>query len=244
MKQVCIRVLCVLLSCLLAAALTACGGAGGDGQTTEIITFDAYATDKPTPNADMNAIRAEIDSMRVDEFSETLRKTQYVKISVKDYGDVILRLRPDIAPETVENFSALVAEGFYDGLTVHRVVKGFVIQSGDPKGDGSGGSEKTVVGEFSANGIRNDLSHVMGVISMARRGDPYFDSATSQFFICNADASRSLDRKYAGFGYVVAGLEVVLMVSDAEVTYNAYGTERSVPVEKIIIEKVSFVEKK
>lgn len=242
MKQVCIRVLCVLLSCLLAAALTACGGAGGDGQTTEIITFDAYATDKPTPNADMNAIRAEIDSMRVDEFSETLRKTQYVKISVKDYGDVILRLRPDIAPETVENFSALVAEGFYDGLTVHRVVKGFVIQSGDPKGDGSGGSEKTVVGEFSANGIRNDLSHITGVISMARRGDGY-NTATSQFMICNSDtAAESLDTLSAAFGYVVAGMEVILTVSEVEVTLGSGEVSR--PVEPIVIEKICFVYKK
>ncbi|MBQ7909590.1 MAG: peptidylprolyl isomerase, partial [Clostridia bacterium] len=116
------------------------------------------------------------------------------------------------------------------------------IQGGDPKGNGTGGSDTTIKGEFKINGIQNDLSHVAGVISMARKSMPY-DSATSQFFICNADASASLDGKYAGFGYVVAGLDVVLTVSEVEVEANASGTENSVPVEPVVIEKICFVTK-
>ena len=234
-----LRLLCVLLACLLPVGLTACGGDGADGQETNAITFDVYATDKSEPNADMEAIRAEIDSKRVDAFTETVRKTEYVKMTVRDYGDVIIRLRSDIAPETVANFQRLVAEGFYDGLTVHRVVKGFVIQTGDPKGDGSGGSTQTVLGEFAANGVKNDLSHITGVLSMARRGDGY-NTATSQFMICNSDdAASSLDGYSAAFGYVVAGLEVVLTLSEAEVTLGSGEVSR--PVEPIIIEKICFV---
>ena len=202
------------------------------------LTYEEFATDAPAPNADMAAIRGEIDSMRVEDFTETARQTQYIKITVKDYGEMIIRLRPDIAPLTVKNFQNLVFRGFYDGLTVHRVVKGFVIQAGDPKGDGSGGSEDPVIGEFSANGHRNDLSHILGVISMARSADLY-NSATSQFMICNADAANTLDTTHAAFGYVVAGLETVLMISEAEVT--AGSGEVSRPAEPIVMEKICFV---
>lgn len=242
MKNRFTRLLCALLACLLLAGLTACGGEGDGPQEPVYVTPGEYATDKPAPNVDMEAVRAEIDSLRVEDFSETVRKTQYVKITVRDHGDIIIRLRPDIAPETVENFSALVSEGFYNGLTIHRVVKDFVIQSGDPKGDGSGGSDRTVVGEFAANGHRNDLSHITGVLSMARRADSY-NSATSQFMICNSDsAANSLDGLSAAFGYVVAGMEVVLFVSEVEVTLGSGEVSR--PVEPIIIEKICFVFKK
>ena len=195
--------------------------------------------DKPA-KVDMAAIQAEIDSMKVEDFTETNKKTEYVKITVKDHGDIIVRLRRDVAPITVKNFQNLVSQGFYDNLTFHRVMKGFMIQGGDPKGDGTGGSDNTIKGEFKLNGVRNDLSHVAGVISMARRSSP-MDSATSQFFICNADASRSLDGSYAAFGYVVAGLDVVLTVSEVEVKTNASGNEVSVPVNPVVIEKICFV---
>ena len=163
-----------------------------------------------------------------------------VDIVVKDYGTITLELDGAAAPITVANFQKLVGEGFYNGLTFHRIMQGFMIQGGDPKGDGTGGSGTTIKGEFKINGIQNDLSHVAGVISMARRNTPY-DSATSQFFICNADASASLDGKYAAFGYVVAGLDVVLTVSDVEVEAN--GNENSKPVEPVVIEKICFVTK-
>ena len=231
------KLLLITLSLLLTfSALTACQTTDGEDTTAQETTGD------PTVGTcDMNAINAEIDSMRVEDFTEATETTEYVKFSVKNYGDFIVRLRKDIAPITVTNFQKLVSQKFYDGLTFHRIMKGFMIQGGDPKGDGTGGSSETIKGEFSQNGVRNELSHVMGVISMARRSYP-MDSASSQFFICNADASRSLDGSYAGFGYVVAGLEVILMVSDVEVSSN--GSENSKPAEPVIIEKVCFVEKK
>ena len=177
--------------------------------------------DRPA-KVDMTAIQAEIDSMKVEDFTETDKKTEYVKITVKDHGDIIVRLRPDVAPITVKNFQKLVGEKFYDGLTFHRIYKGFMIQGGDPKGNGTGGSGTTIKGEFEKNGVTNELSHITGVISMARRSSP-MDSATSQFFICNADASGSLDGSYAAFGYVVAGLDTVMSISDVEVTTNEIG---------------------
>ena len=165
-----------------------------------------------------------------------------VKFEMANGGVITAELYPEIAPNTVANFVNLVQSGFYDGLTFHRIIAGFMIQGGDPNGDGTGGSGQTIKGEFSQNGVRNQLSHVTGVISMARLSYP-LDSATSQFFICNADASSSLDGAYAGFGYVVAGLETVLMISDVEVVANSRG-EKSQPVEKVVIEKVCFVTKK
>ncbi len=190
--------------------------------------------------ADMAAITAEINSMALTDFTETDKTTDYVRITVKNHGDIVLRLREDIAPKTVKNFKKLVAEDFYDGLTFHRVMKGFMIQGGDPKVDGSGNSAATIKGEFSSNGVRNDLSHIKGVISMARSNA--MDSASCQFFICNSNASASLDTKYAGFGYVVAGLETVDSISAIEVKANTSG-ENSVPVAPVIIERITFVQK-
>ena len=131
----------------------------------------------------------------------------HVEIEVKDMGTISLELDADTAPITVTNFINLANEGFYDGLTFHRVVKGFVIQGGDPNGDGTGGSGKTIKGEFSANGVKNDISHVRGVISMGRVGNDY-DSASSQFFIVHED-STYLDGQYAAFGHVTDGMDIV-----------------------------------
>lgn len=231
------RFAAMTLALLLLAGFVGCE-TSGIGDATETQTFDAYATDAPPLNADMAAVLREIDSLRVADFTETVRKTEYVKITIRDYGEVVIRLRSDIAPETVENFSNLVQKKFYDGLTVFRVIKGFAIQTGDPKGDGSGGSDTPVLGEFSYNGIQNDLSHVAGVITMARKADEY-NSATSQFMICNADASDTLDGANAAFGYVVAGMEVILTVSEVEVTLGS--GEISRPVDPIVIEKICFV---
>ncbi len=135
------------------------------------------------------------------------REIHYVEMCVKGYGKMVILLDATTAPITVENFLSLVEDGFYDGLTFHRIIKDFMIQGGDPDGDGTGGSENKIYGEFASNGWENDLSHVRGVISMARSNSP--DSASSQFFICNADATESLDDKYAAFGYVVEGMSVV-----------------------------------
>ena len=242
-----VAVAVVLLAIVLALVLGGVDKTTDSGKETKPSTqttapSNQTTTDPGKLNADMTAIKAEIDSMSVSDFTETTETTEYVKLTIQHYGDVVIRLRSDIAPLTVDNFQKLVAKGFYNGLTFHRIMQGFMIQGGDPKGDGTGGSDTTIKGEFKINGIQNDLSHVAGVISMARKSMPY-DSATSQFFICNGDASASLDGKYAGFGYVVAGLDVVLTVSEVEVKANASGTENSVPVEPVVIEKICFVTK-
>ena len=131
----------------------------------------------------------------------------HVEIDVADYGTIALELDGDTAPITVENFLKLAKSGFYDGLTFHRIIDGFMIQGGDPQGNGMGGSDETIKGEFSANGVENDISHVRGVISMARNGYD-MDSASSQFFIVQSD-STFLDGQYAAFGHVTDGMEVV-----------------------------------
>ncbi len=129
-----------------------------------------------------------------------------VKITMESGDAITLELYPEIAPITVENFVSLVKEGFYNGLIFHRVIAGFMIQGGDPLGSGFGGSDKNIKGEFKLNGVKNDLSHERGVISMARSQDP--NSASSQFFICHADAT-FLDGQYAAFGRVIEGMETV-----------------------------------
>ena len=141
------------------------------------------------------------------------KDTVYVKMSVQDYGDIILELDGKEAPVTVANFVNLVNEGFYDGLTFHRVISNFMIQGGDPKADGTGGSDKKIVGEFEENGYHNCIAHEYGVISMARSNA--YNSASSQFFICNAnsDSVHALDGKYAAFGHVIYGMDVVDLIT-------------------------------
>lgn len=148
-------------------------------------------------------------------------KTYYADIVIEDYGTVTVRLDTEAAPITCENFISLAESGFYNGLTFHRIMEGFMMQGGDPEGDGSGGSGKEIKGEFSANGWDNPLSHTAGTISMAR-ADPY-DSASSQFFIVHKD-STFLDGKYAAFGYVTDGMEVVDAVCTAAKPIDDNGT--------------------
>jgi peptidyl-prolyl cis-trans isomerase B (cyclophilin B) len=143
------------------------------------------------------------DSGEKDIFSEKIR----VNIEVNNYGTMELELYPDVAPITVDNFVSLVKKGFYDGLTFHRIMDGFMIQGGDPTGTGQGGLDKKIKGEFLANGIENDLKHERGVISMARAGSDY-NSASCQFFIVHKDRP-DIDGHYAAFGKVIKGIEVV-----------------------------------
>ncbi len=129
-----------------------------------------------------------------------------VVIEMENGKKIKIELYPDKAPITVENFEKLVKEGFYNGLCFHRVISGFMIQGGDPLGNGTGGSKNKIKGEFRSNGVQNDIKHVRGVISMARSANP--DSASSQFFIMHKDAPH-LDGQYAAFGRVIEGIEVV-----------------------------------
>ena len=145
----------------------------------------------------------------------------HAEIVIKDFGTVKVELDGDKAPITVQNFMDLANAGFYDGLTFHRIMEGFMIQGGDPNGDGTGGSDKNIKGEFSANGVNNDISHKKGVISMARAQDP--DSASSQFFIVQED-SEFLDGQYAAFGHVTEGMEFVDIIAKEAKPVDDNGT--------------------
>ena len=150
--------------------------------------------------------------------SDMLSGLHHVEINVKDEGTIKLELDADTAPITVTNFINLAKDGFYDGLTFHRIIKGFMVQGGDPLGNGNGGSSEKIKGEFSANGIENNISHTRGVISMARAsGD--MDSASSQFFIMHQDYT-GLDGQYAAFGHVTDGMEVVDKLAETPVLDN------------------------
>lgn len=150
--------------------------------------------------------------------SEQLTGIHHAEIEVKDYGTIKVELDADTAPISVTNFVKLAQEHFYDGLTFHRIMDGFMIQGGDPEGTGRGGSDETIKGEFSSNGVENNISHERGVISMARSSDP--DSASSQFFIVQTD-STYLDGQYAAFGHVTEGMDVVdAICKDAKPTDN------------------------
>ena len=140
-----------------------------------------------------------------------------VVIEMENGQKIEIELYPDVAPITVKNFEKLVSEGFYDGLTFHRVIPGFMIQGGDPLGNGMGGAKENIKGEFRANGVNNTLKHTRGVISMARAFDP--NSASSQFFIMHADAPH-LDGQYAAFGKVVSGIEAVDEIASIPTDYN------------------------
>lgn len=160
-------------------------------------------------------------------------ETIMVQIEMDNGGIIKLELYPEVAPITVENFVSLVKDGFYDGLTFHRIIKNFMIQGGDPTGTGMGGSDKTIKGEFSSNGVENTLSHTRGTISMARSQKK--DSASSQFFICHADATY-LDGDYAAFGRVVEGMDVVDEIAGVKTGYN------DKPVTKVVMKSVTLIE--
>ena len=161
----------------------------------------------------------------------------HAEITIKDYGTVSVELDGDTAPITIQNFMDLANDGFYDGLTFDRIIDGFMIQGGDPNGDGTGGSDKNIVGEFEANGYANSIAHTKGVISMARAQDP--NSASSQFFIMVEDAPH-LDGMYAAFGHVTEGQDVVdKIAADAE-PLDDNGT--MAPEDQPVIESIKIID--
>ncbi len=158
------------------------------------------------------------------KYVESEEATNFVKIDVNNYGIMIAELYPDAAPITVENFKELVKEKFYDGIIFHRVISDFMIQTGDPTGTGMGGSEKEIKGEFKINGVENNLSHVRGVLSMARRGgnpetEETMNSASSQFFIVHKD-SDFLDGNYAAFGKLLNGYDILDKIATTTTNKN------------------------
>ncbi|MBR1456439.1 MAG: peptidylprolyl isomerase, partial [Oscillospiraceae bacterium] len=170
----------------------------------------------------------------VEDGAQTLYRAE---ITVRDYGTIRLELDAAAAPITVANFVKLAQAGFYDGLTFHRIMDGFMIQGGDPDGNGTGGSDERIKGEFKQNGVDNPISHVKGVISMARANDP--DSARSQFFITVADAT-FLDGSYAAFGHVTEGMEIVEQIAKDARPIDNNGT---IPAEdQPVIESIVIVE--
>ena len=159
-------------------------------------------TGKQNDKSDQGEQSGQGDQLEQGKQSEPL----YADIVIKDYGTITIVLDAEAAPETVDNFISLAESGFYDGLTFHRIIEGFMMQGGDPNGDGTGGSGTTITGEFSANGHDNNLSHTRGTVSMARA--KAYNSASSQFFIVHED-STYLDGEYAAFGHVTSGMEIV-----------------------------------
>ena len=204
------KVLCIVLALLLATLpLTAC-------EKDE-------APDESEAETDTNLEKVELVE----------QKTNVVAIQVQGYGSIIARLRPDVAPITVENFQNLVAEGFYDGLIFHRVIKDFMIQGGDPDGNGTGGSGKNIKGEFASNGVNNTLKHERGTLSMARSNAP--NSASSQFFICHQTRGVAhLDGEYAAFGTVLYGMEVVDAIAEVKTGAN------DKPLTDVVIQSIRF----
>ena len=186
------------ISAIMVAAVILCtcflmSGCGGDTESSSSEKTTSAASSEETTSANTDT---------------TDYKSSYTAIiDVKDYGKIEVELYEELAPITVNNFVDLAKDGFYDGLTFHRIITGFMIQGGDPLGNGTGGSKKTIKGEFAQNGVENNLSHTRGVISMARSNDP--DSASSQFFIVQADSTH-LDGQYAAFGKVTKGMDIVV----------------------------------
>lgn len=228
----------IALAAMMALSLCACA----EGQTPETTSAQQTAAvpqttaaqqSNPAEPFDMASVQAEINSKTVSDFTESAAPTDYVKISVKNFGEIVVRLRPDVAPISAQNFKDLVERGYYDGTVFHRVFPGFMIQGG------AGQEElKSIKGEFRANGVENPLLHVRGVLSMART--KVNDSATSQFFLMHADYP-SLDGNYAAFGYIVAGLDTVDNICKIELGVNPYNGEQSVPMEEVLIESAVFV---
>lgn len=200
------------LSASLGVAALSLAGCGGSGSTSgsasgsaSTASTSAAATDGPITEATGDYASGFHDAT----------------IEVESYGTIKLQLNGTVAPVTVANFANLASSGFYDGLTFHRIIKGFMMQGGDPNGDGTGGSDRAIVGEFAENGHPNPISHVRGTISMARSSAP--NSASSQFFIMQED-SVNLDGNYAAFGHVTDGMDVVDAICNSAEPTDGNGT--------------------
>ena len=223
-------ILCLLLALGLCLSCAACG------QSSTAKTSEKTEADAPANEAPAAPVEAGNDAAAPAEGEKTLHT---VEITVRDYGTMTLVLDAAAAPITVQNFLDLANQGFYDGLTFHRIMDGFMIQGGDPLGNGMGGSSTHITGEFALNGWDNPISHQPGVISMARAADP--DSASSQFFICVGDAS-FLDGSYAAFGWTAdeASLKIALQIAKDAMPVDDNG---SIPrAEQPVIESIKVID--
>ncbi len=201
---------------LIALSLSSCNGTT-DNEVSTVLTNSSSTADDDSESDATSETDTNYTPTSLDESI-----LYYADIEVENYGTITVLLDQSEAPITAANFVALAEEGFYDGLTFWRIYDGFVIQGGDPNGDGTGGSENTIVGEFSYNGYTNSLSHTRGAISMARLND--YNSASSQFFIVHEDATASLDGMYAAFGYVTEGMDIVDAICKSAEPIDSNGT--------------------
>ncbi len=216
-----------------ALALAGCGSSSGGDKGSGSAESDAAASDASSSSSESSA-----DGLWAPEDGDPYASgTHHATIEVEGCGTIEIALNANVAPITVANFCRLANEGFYDGLTFHRVIKGFMIQGGDPKGNGTGGSDQCIKGEFTQNGVSNPISHVRGTISMARSSA--YDSASSQFFIMHA-TNTSLDGQYAAFGNVTSGMEVVDAVAENTAVQDSNGTVAAADQPKIV--KVAVVD--
>ena len=227
------RICCLILSlALITAVFASCSKTKEEDKTTQPLETQDVSSAEKTEKAD------ETKSDKTDKKSNETEADDMnhpkVLVTMKEGGKFTIELYPEYAPKTVENFLKLVNDGFYNGLTFHRVYAGFMAQGGDPEGTGMGGSKDKIYGEFPANGFsQNTLSHTRGVVSMARSQEN--NSASSQFFICYSDGCKQLDGEYAAFGKVIEGMDVVDSFCDREMQYNSFG-EKASPVEPIYID--------
>ena len=246
------RILAVLFAVVLTAGTLAGCGSSKATDDTKTESTDAKSEEKDSSDKDTKEVASEEEIEEADfndgadgedeenavlDTSQELTGIHHADISIRDYGDIEVELDADTAPITVTNFVKLAQSGFYDGLTFWRIIDGFMMQGGDPKGNGTGGSDETIKGEFSSNGVKNDISHVRGTISMARSTDP--DSASSQFFIVQSD-STFLDGDYAAFGTVTEGMDIV-----DEICKNANPTDANGTIkadEQPVIESIKITD--
>ena len=209
-----------LLLSVMIFCLSACSDTAGTATSSESAASESASTEAPAASESAST-EAPAASEEADSEGTSSDTPVYADIEIEGYGTITVALDPEAAPRTVENFVKLAEEGFYDGLTFHRIMEGFMMQGGDPTGTGMGGSDETLVGEFADNGYDNPISHVRGTISMARSNDP--DSASSQFFIVQED-STFLDGAYAGFGTVTDGMDIVDAICEAAQPTDNNGT--------------------
>ena len=261
------RIICLLTAALLAVATVGCGSGQDTAKESREEAADmqdedqvetAVTQEKENQKENVSAQEGEsqeaTDTAPEDEESANkedsgdaqkgsaeeealLSGKHYVNINIRDKGTIKAELDADAAPITVTNFVKLVKEGFYDGLTFHRIIEGFMMQGGDPTGTGMGNAGQTITGEFASNGVENPISHTRGTISMARSGQP--DSASCQFFIMHQDGTY-LDGDYAAFGHVTEGMEIVDDICENTTGQDSNGM---VPEEnRPVIESIEYVE--
>lgn len=250
------KIICLFAAALLAVTVVGCGSGGNTAKEDQEGTTGMQEEEEQPNTADMqeeqsqevtDTAQEDADAADGEESGdaqvesagdeELLSGKHYVNINIKDKGTIKVELDADVAPITVTNFVNLVKEGFYDGLTFHRIIEGFMMQGGDPTGTGMGNAGQTITGEFASNGVDNPISHTRGTISMARSNLP--DSASCQFFIMHQDGTY-LDGDYAAFGQVTEGMEIVDDICENTTGQDSIGV---VPEEnRPVIESIEYVE--